>query len=564
MQDVTSFVKAQSPLSLSISGADSKKESASKGETKNLFSLLLAGLSATKAEIKLGTSSDDVKIAPPKEELKESKESPKKAKSVDEHLLGDLLKIVESLKTNSPLPLLPTLKSGSTLEKIINNQTALKEFTEVKSINDVLSLSKKYNLGLEKLTVTKESVETLQKEFPTLAKSSFFETLKQAVVEKTEAQPVLEKSIETPKSINPLEKNIKKSEVVETPSALKELMSKETRVVKAEEAVSKEIKTTETSTKTAETMVIQKTTTPLKEEAKEMKVEAKEVKVEANVVKETKTTDTSSKVTPQKTVETMVIQKTITPLKEEVKEIKTDKKTVIESIATQTSDKEIVETKPVLPTRANEPKVEAPSVQKGLAEAILQTIKSEKSPAQKPVLETDSAPMEGTSSQSTIPTELSTDKPVEITPLSNDTKLSIKQEIAPKQAIAPKESLNQFANDFKEKVEAYKPPIMKVELALFPKSLGEVDVTLLTRGNNLHVNISSNTTTMTLFTQNQAEFKNALVNMGFTNLEMNFSDQRGQERNNPHAKEQKNAFGEDVGELDETLSSIELVVPNYI
>jgi len=551
MQDVTSFVKAQSPLSLSISGADSKKESISKGETKNLFSLLLAGLSATKAEIKLGTSSNDVKIAPPKEELKESKESPKKAKSVDEHLLGDLLKIVESLKTNSPLPLLPTLKSGSSLEKIINNQTALKEFAEVKSINDLFGLSKKYNLGLEKLTFTKKSVENLQKEFPALAKSSFFETLKETVSE----TPMLEESVEIPKSINPLEKNIKKSEVVETPSALKELMSKETKTVKAEEALSKEIKMTETAPKvtvqkTAETIVIQKTITPLKEEV--------------NVAKEMKTTETAPKVTVQKTAETIVIQKTITPLKEEVKELKMDKKTVVEPIVLQTSDKEIVETKPILPTRVNEPKVEAPSAQKGLAEAILQTIKSEKSPAQKPVLETEIVPTEGTPSQSTLPAEFATDEPTEITPLSNDTKLSIKQEIAPKQVIAPKESLNQFASDFKEKVEAYKPPIMKVELALFPKSLGEVDVTLLTRGNNLHVNISSNTTTMTLFTQNQAEFKNALINMGFTNLEMNFSDQRHKEQQH-NSKNNGTSFFDDTSEeaLADT-TSIELVVPRYV
>ncbi|WXG61190.1 hypothetical protein VB002_07240 [Campylobacter concisus] len=38
---------------------------------------------------------------------------------------------------------------------------------------------------------------------------------------------------------------------------------------------------------------------------------------------------------------------------------------------------------------------------------------------------------------------------------------------------------------------------------------------------------------MNLFLQNQAEFKNSLVNMGFTELEMNFSDQnQRQEKEN--------------------------------
>ena len=76
MQDVTSFVKTQSPLSLSTTGAESKKGSSPK---TNLFSLLLAGLSQAKAEIKLDSTPSDVKTAPLKEEPKNTKESPKKA-----------------------------------------------------------------------------------------------------------------------------------------------------------------------------------------------------------------------------------------------------------------------------------------------------------------------------------------------------------------------------------------------------------------------------------------------------------------------------------------------------
>ncbi|KIM08946.1 MAG: hypothetical protein KU29_02395 [Sulfurovum sp. FS06-10] len=520
MQDVTSFVKTQSPLSLSPSGTESKKGSAQKGDAKNLFSLLLAGLATTKAEMKLDATSSDVTTAPLKEEAKNAKENQKKAKSVDEHLLGDLLKVIESLKTNAPLPLLPTLKSAPALEKIVNNQTALKEFAEVKSINDVFNLSKKYNLGLEKVTFTKESVESLQKEFPTLTKSSFFQTLKETVAKNAEVQPTLEESIETPKVINPLEKNIKKSELVETPSALKELMSKEPKVVKTEEIVSKE----------------------------------------------TKIADTSSKTTAQKTVETIVVQKTITPLKEEVKEVKVDKKTMNESVIQQTSDEEIMEIKPTLQTRPHEPKVELQPMHKGLTEAILQTIKSEKSPTQKPTLEVEVAPIEATPSQNSAHTELVAEESMESAPLSNDIKLSSKQEIATKQVIAPKESLSQFANDLKEKIETYKPPIMKVELSLFPKSLGEVDVTLLTRGNSLHVNITSNSNTMTLFTQNQAEFKNALVTMGFTNLEMNFSDQRGHEQNGQNQQRKNNeTFFDEFSESNSSeLATIELVVPRYV
>ena len=521
MQDVTSFVKAQSPLSLSTTGAESKKGSSPK---TNLFSLLLAGLSQAKAEIKLDSTPSDVKTAPLKEEPKNTKESPKKAKSVDEHLLADLLKVVESLKTNSPLPLLPTLKSSSQLEKVLNNQTALKEFAEVKNIGDLMALSKKYTLGLEKLTFTKESVETLQKEFPTLAKSTFFE----ALTHDTEALDLAKSNDKTPVEkalvFNPLEKNIKKSEPQETPSALKELMSKEPKNSKEEDVREK------------------------------------------NALKESPMLDAHSKATA-KSAETIVVQKVISPLKEESK---TDKKPLPEPFALKDALEESselpIERKPAALTRTSEPKAETSSLQKGVVEAILQTIKVEKPHTQKVAEQPEPIQTETLASQPTATSQQLSDEMLDITPLSNEAKVTTKQEIATKQVIAPKESLGQFANDLKEKIEAYKPPIMKVELSLFPKSLGEVDVTLLTRGNNLHVNITSNANTMTLFTQNQAEFKNALVNMGFTNLEMNFSDQRGNESGQQHQqKKSSETFFDELSEsTGSELATIELVVPRYV
>ena len=148
----------------------------------------------------------------------------------------------------------------------------------------------------------------------------------------------------------------------------------------------------------------------------------------------------------------------------------------------------------------------------------------------------------------------------------SDIKTAFKQEVNTKSA-SLKESLNQFASDLQEKIETYKPPIMKVELALSPKNLGEVDVTLLTRGNNLHVNISSNATTMSLFTQNQAEVKSALINMGFTNLEMNFSDQRNSEQSGQNQK-QNNRSGDFNGytteNSEEETTLLEIVIPQYV
>jgi flagellar hook-length control protein FliK len=126
-----------------------------------------------------------------------------------------------------------------------------------------------------------------------------------------------------------------------------------------------------------------------------------------------------------------------------------------------------------------------------------------------------------------------------------------------------KQTMNTFAQDFKEQVEQYKPPMMKIQMALNPKNLGEVEVTLVNRGNNLHVSFTSNTQTLNLFVQNQAEFKNSLVNMGFTNLEMNFSqkEEKGQDPRNSSGFNGDNEYEEELLEEEATL---ELTLPNYV
>lgn len=536
MQDVTSFVKAQSPLSLNATGSESKKSGSSKNSSKNFFSMMLAQLSQNKESVKTETETKPNTVTSLKEETKQTKSTEEKAKSVDEHLLEDLLKVVEALKTNSPLPLLPTLKSSSGLEKIINNATALKEFGEVKNIGDLLALSKKYDLGLEKINFSKESLESLQKEFPSLAKSTFFEQLSQEIESQHVIDEPLEKRVEKPTiaSPNPLEKNSIKSDAIEQPSVLKELMSKEPKEIKE---TPKLLKTEETSTLVSE------------------KVPSKETPLPDTHSKEAKKTPI-----PTETV----TQKAIAPLSEEPK---ADKKSKTEStplVSSTLSDSEEDEglLKPTPITRTSEPKMETSHAQKGLTEAILQTIKTDKPHTQAPLTSEQETPI----SIASTTEEGVTPESVESTPMMSETKTTPKQEIASKQTnVLPKESLGQFATDLKEKVEAYKPPIMKVELSLFPKSLGEVDVTLLTRGNNLHVNITSTTSTMTLFTQNQAEFKNALINMGFHNLEMNFSDQRGHEQQHQQ-KNTPTGFFDELSEENfaETVTTVELVVPRYV
>ena len=163
---------------------------------------------------------------------------------------------------------------------------------------------------------------------------------------------------------------------------------------------------------------------------------------------------------------------------------------------------------------------------------------------------------------------------------SNAFKIATKLKISPKEELKTKteqlaqkishsrikETLNNFANELREKIENYKPPLMKIQMTLKPQNLGEVGVTLLNRGNTLHVNINSNANAISIFTQNQAEFKNSLVNMGFTNLQMNF----GTNSQSGNQEQQRQKFSNDkiLSESNEnefeTIQNIELVIPRYI
>ncbi|HEH6095732.1 TPA: flagellar hook-length control protein FliK [Campylobacter jejuni] len=131
--------------------------------------------------------------------------------------------------------------------------------------------------------------------------------------------------------------------------------------------------------------------------------------------------------------------------------------------------------------------------------------------------------------------------------------------------ITPKETLQYFSQDLKEAVDQYKAPITKLSITLNPNNLGEVEVTLMQRGNNLHINFNSNTNAMNLFIQNQAEFKNSLVNMGFTGLEMNFSDQGKREQNQNQGKNRSGYGFKDAldGKNESEKVNLELVLAKY-
>ncbi len=126
-----------------------------------------------------------------------------------------------------------------------------------------------------------------------------------------------------------------------------------------------------------------------------------------------------------------------------------------------------------------------------------------------------------------------------------------------------KETFSYFANDLKEQIQQFKAPLTRISISLNPSNLGEIEVTLIQRGSALHINFNSNPNTMAIFIQNQAEFKNSLVNMGFTGLEMNFSDQKQKEQKEQSSKN-KNQYkiSNDI-KINEASSSLELILAKY-
>lgn len=135
------------------------------------------------------------------------------------------------------------------------------------------------------------------------------------------------------------------------------------------------------------------------------------------------------------------------------------------------------------------------------------------------------------------------------------------------------QSMRYFASDLKEAVQEYKPPFTRLTMKLNPEKLGEVEVTLVQRGNNVHVNIQSNNTNSVAFlAHNATELKAQLASQGITNATMNFMSggdgQNNQQQGQQQQQGQHNRFRayESFEELqlnEEQLSALEIIIPHY-
>ena len=136
-----------------------------------------------------------------------------------------------------------------------------------------------------------------------------------------------------------------------------------------------------------------------------------------------------------------------------------------------------------------------------------------------------------------------------------------------------KQMVRYLSQDVKTAIENYKAPFTRVKVQLNPQKLGEMEITVVQRGKNMHINLSSNNAAINTLAMNAQDLKVQLHNTGIQNATLNFSNNSGgdaqsnantqhQQQNRDESYKSFNYFERDE-ENEELLSSLEIVVPNY-
>ncbi len=421
----------------------------------------------------------------------------------NDHQIGqvsiqDLLKIAMKLKNSEEPGTFPT--DSKTLKLALLKPEVVDQFKNAKNIKELLDVAKKNNIEVKNFQFFNESAALDPKDKKMVQKINSEDIFK-----------LIEKQIDTKSKLNLTNLNNSK-EVTKNDN----------------------IKTTILQTVLASKEIIKPQHNKVKNEKEQLSV--------TNIKAQTKTVASEVK-------ETNTNIKTVIP---EVKETKVSK--IVTEVEKSKEPQNVEPNKETETKKTVELKASETIKQKEFKSNIQSTINVNKINDNK---EIQTAP---------VKTELVSEKVESETQSTEKTTISSepKTQNIDKTKNTPdiKRTFSTFAEEFKEKVENYKPPLMKIKMELKPAGLGDVDVTLLSRGNNLQVNINSNTNTIAMFMQNQNEFKNSLVNMGFSDLQMNFSEQQKKEQDAQNQKNGKNIF--EQLEENEEQDGFEMIIPRYV
>ena len=136
-----------------------------------------------------------------------------------------------------------------------------------------------------------------------------------------------------------------------------------------------------------------------------------------------------------------------------------------------------------------------------------------------------------------------------------------------------KQMTKYLSQDIKKAINDYKSPFTRIKIQLNPQRLGEVDLTIVQRGKNLHVNISSNNAAINTLSMNANDLKTQLNNNGINNATLNFNNnsQNGEQSANQHQQNHRHNqkaqdeydYYENNENSEDNLSSLEIIVPYY-
>ncbi len=100
-------------------------------------------------------------------------------------------------------------------------------------------------------------------------------------------------------------------------------------------------------------------------------------------------------------------------------------------------------------------------------------------------------------------------------------------------SVTPKETIKHFAQQLKQEIQEYKPPMSRISMDLFPKELGKVEVVIQKVGKNLKVSVISHNNSLQTFLDNQQDLKNSLNALGFEGVDLSFSQDSSKEQQAP-------------------------------
>ncbi|EQB3222034.1 flagellar hook-length control protein FliK [Campylobacter upsaliensis] len=509
--------------------------------------------------------------------------------------LMQILSVLDKLKTDLSNVKLANLANNNTLLQLIKNENNFNALKNANSLGELLNLAK--DMGLEVRDIKVDRLLDLKATFPNLDKKDFFKGAIDNVFKEVLNHKLahIEKNLDTnlhTQNKTPIKTNEANSLLSKTLQNLDSLIKKEDKThqfdkTKKENDEETELKTPiktnkneilnevvekfSQKTKINEKETQSKETLKLKEEIKEPNLEPK--KENLSTQKENLKTQKEDlkemthlgKEPLNKSDENVNLQeKTKSPLKEAVLNATLGKDVAKETIKETLNVKDFMQKEFTQKetSKENLKDVKLNHLSEGLKitsenlTKVVQNKTSENLFSELLNKETNKELFTKENGENTANTEKSG-----IDDLNNLVK-DLSRVNQNQKIISPKETLQYFSKDLKEAMEQYKAPITKLSITLNPSNLGEVEVTLVQRGANLHINFNSNHNAMNLFLQHQAEFKNSLVNMGFTGLEMNFSEQ-GKREQQQEKKAKSHYYEENFEEENSPKINLELVLAKY-